>query len=308
MSFTQDRNGTVSAAKASAAKQPSEKFVLKDHYSYQELEELVAFLYSPDGCPWDQKQTHESIKGSLVEEAWEAVDAIEEGRADRLADELGDVLLQVIFHAEMGRVAGTFSMDDVLRNVCRKLISRHSHIFAQDSATDPQEVRALWESNKIKEKGLQSESEVLRDVPSSLPALSRSYKIQKKAAACGFDWPDTEGTRAKLAEEAQELAEVEQQMAAPDLNKAETNRLRQRLEEEAGDLLFAAVNHLRKLSIDPELALNQANKKFIRRFSQMEALATEKGQALRDLSLEAMDQLWEQVKTQEKLGEQNAFR
>jgi tetrapyrrole methylase family protein/MazG family protein len=304
MSSTHDRNETPSAAKASASMKPSEKFVLKDHYSYDELVDLVAFLYSPAGCPWDQKQTHESIKGSLVEEAWEAVDAIEQGRDDRLADELGDVLLQVIFHAEMGRVAGSFSMDDVLRNVCRKLISRHSHIFAQDTASDPKEVRELWESNKIKEKGLKSETDVLRDVPRSLPALSRSYKIQKKAAACGFDWPNAEGARAKLAEEAQELAEVEAQIQAAhskaSLSKAEADRLNERLAEEAGDLLFAAVNYLRKLGIDPELALNQANEKFIRRFSQIEDLATEQDQALRGMSLEEMDQLWEKVKAQEK--------
>lgn len=282
---------------------PQDKFVLKDNYTFQELKDLVAFLYSPEGCPWDRVQTHQSIKGSLVEEAWEAVDAIEADRPDLLADELGDVLLQVVFHAEMARVAGSFSMQDVLRHICHKLISRHSHIFAQDKASDPQSVLQLWNANKKREKGLKSETEVLEDVPKSLPALTRAYKIQKKAADCGFDWPEVKGARDKVQEELGELEEAGQayfQAKSQDPDGPALQNLKSQLEEEAGDLLFAVVNTLRKLKVDPEIALNLANKKFIRRFGQMEALAKEQDKSLRDMDLEGMDQLWDAVKSQEK--------
>lgn len=264
------------------------QFVLKENYSFEELLELVAFLYGPEGCPWDREQTHQSIKGSMVEEAWEAVDAIELGDQDKLADELGDVLLQVVFHAEIGRAAGDFSINQVIGNICRKLISRHTHIFASDQAEDAQAVLATWEANKKIEKELETETDVLLDVPRSIPALSRAYKVQKKAANCGFDWPDVSGAEAKIREETQELiqASVKQDKTA--------------LAEEAGDLLFAAVNTLRHLKVDPELALNQATDKFIRRFSQVEDQATQQGRKLREMTLEEMDALWDKAKAIEK--------
>lgn len=268
-------------------------FVIKDHYSFQELLDLMAFLRGPQGCPWDRAQTHDSIKGSMIEEAWEAVDAIESGKPERLQDELGDVLLQVIFHAQIGQDAEEFNIDGVLAGLCRKLISRHTHIFGHDQAADPDTVLKTWADNKKVEKGLKSETDVLRDVPRHIPALSRSHKLQKKAAACGFDWPEVSGAADKIQEEAYELFAVYEDQELSDEAR------QKRLAEEGGDLLFAVVNVLRFLKVDPELALNQANDKFIRRFAGMEAKAEAQGQKLQDMSLEEMDALWEAVKAEE---------
>lgn len=285
------------------------QYVIKDQYSFEELVNLVRFLQSPEGCPWDKVQTHESIQGSLVEEAWEAVDAIQDGRPERLSDELGDVLLQVIFHSEIARKAGTFDIEDVKCALGHKLISRHTHIFAEDKANNPDSVIKTWENNKKEEKGLRTETDVLRDVPKSLPALTRSYKLQKKAANCGFDWPDTDGCIEKIREEAEELLEAKEAWdsqagdkahSAPCEEDAATKQAREHLVEEAGDLLFAVVNLLRKMKIDPEVALNQCSEKFLRRFARMEDLAKENGNELRDLDLEAMDKFWDKAKEEER--------
>lgn len=268
-------------------------FKLQDHYSFQDLLDLMAFLRSPEGCPWDRVQSHDSIKGSMIEEAWEAVDAIESGKPDRLQDELGDVLLQVVFHAQIAQDQEEFNIDQVIAGLCRKLIRRHSHIFGQDHAEDPDTVLKTWAENKKVEKGLKTETDVLRDVPRHIPALSRAYKLQKKAAACGFDWPEISGAAAKIQEESEELMAVyEDPDTCPETAK-------QRLAEEGGDLLFAVVNVLRFMKIDPEIALNQANDKFIRRFAGMEDKAGAQGHMLADLSLEEMDELWKQVKAEE---------
>lgn len=286
------------------------QYAIKEQYSFAELLNLVRFLQSPEGCPWDKVQTHESIQGSLVEEAWEAVDAIKDGRAERLSDELGDVLLQVLFHAEIARKAGSFDIEDVKRALAHKLISRHTHIFAEDTADNPDSVIKTWESNKKSEKGLHTETDVLRDVPKSLPALTRAYKLQKKAANCGFDWPDTDGCIEKIKEEATELKEAkdawDKQVAdkgefAPNEEDMETRKAREHLQEEAGDLLFAMVNLLRKMKIDPELALHKCSEKFLIRFARMEDLALEQGHELRQLDLEAMDKFWDEAKAEERM-------
>lgn len=229
----------------------------------------------------------------MIEEAWEAVDAIESGKPERLQDELGDVLLQVVFHAQIAQDQQEFDIDQVIAGLCRKLISRHTHIFGQDQAEDPDTVLKTWADNKKLEKGLRTETEVLQDVPRHIPALSRSYKLQKKAAACGFDWPELSGAADKIQEEAGELFDICEDQALDDAAR------QKRLAEEGGDLLFAVVNVLRFLKVDPELALDQANEKFIRRFAGMEVKADAQGQKLRDMSLEEMDRLWDAVKAEE---------
>lgn len=271
-------------------------FTLKDRYSFEELLAIMSFLRSPDGCPWDREQTHQSIKSSVVEEAWETVDAIESGRPERIKDELGDVLLQVVFHAQMAKEAEHFDMDDVIANLSRKLISRHTHLFGDDDASTPEEVLLTWEENKQKEKGLRSETETLREVPSSLPALARAYKVQKKAANCGFDWPDVTGALKKVGEEYEEVKEV---ILKDDLT-ARSEISKRELEEEAGDLLFAIVNTLRHLKVDPEIALRHATEKFIRRFARVEKAAEGEGRKLKGMSLEEMDALWDKAKEKER--------
>lgn len=305
-----------------------ERFPLKEQYSFEELLELMAFLRSPIGCPWDREQTHESIKSSLIEEAWESLDALESQRPERLQDELGDLLLQVVFHAQIAADQGDFTIDDIISGLCRKLISRHTHLFSDDSAADPESVLNLWDKNKKKEKGLHSATEVLEDIPLAFPALARAHKLQKKAAKYGFDWPDAEGPKAKITEELAEVeaAEAHYQEVKQQADQVEPARPRKTaahhradsdeavveasahreaaaakadVEKEAGDLLFAVVNYLRKLNISPELALHQGNQKFLSRFRRMEALMQADHRHWEDMDLEEMDHYWDQAKAGE---------
>ncbi|MGI6157951.1 MAG: nucleoside triphosphate pyrophosphohydrolase [Saccharofermentanales bacterium] len=261
---------------------------VKDHYTVDELLAIMAYLRSDRGCPWDRAQTHESVQGNLLEEAYEGVDAIQSGDPDKLCEELGDILMQVVFHAQMADEAGRFAFEDVVDGICRKLISRHSHLFGDDVATTPDAVLATWEKNKRKEKGQTTTSEALADVPRAMPALTRAFKLQKKAANVGFDWPNVDGSKAKIIEETRELFEA--------IDQGEATHIR----EEAGDLLFAVVNTLRILHVDPEAALTGCSEKFIRRFRAMEALALERGDAIEGMTLEEMDRLWDAVKAKER--------
>lgn len=261
-----------------------EEIKKKDNYTLSDLIDLMTYLHSPEGCPWDRVQTHESLRKNLIEEAYEAVDAIDSRDDNRIVDEMGDVLMQVIFHAELGRKRGAFSMDDIIDAIVTKLISRHTHLFGDDSAGDAASALTTWEANKREEKGFLSVAESLADVPKGLPALLRAYKIQKKAAAVGFDWPDAEGAAAKVAEEMAELKEA----------KADQT------EQEAGDLLFAAVNYVRLLGLEPEVALSRANEKFVRRFTKLEEKVNQAGQDVRELGLSALDEVWDEVKREEK--------
>jgi len=165
-------------------------------------------LRSENGCPWDKAQTHDSIKKNLLEEAYETIDAIESGDPAQMADELGDVLMQVVFHAQMASEQNAFDFDTVVSNICRKLVSRHTHLFGQDQADTPEAVLDTWEKNKLKEKGFESQSQVLVDVPRSLPALQRAFKVQQKAAQVGFDWDNSDGPKAKILEELDEIQEI----------------------------------------------------------------------------------------------------
>ena len=271
---------------------------VKDNYQIDDLRDLLAFLRSPEGCPWDRIQTHDSIKHNLIEEAYEVVDAIQSGNSCSLKDELGDLLMQVVFHARMAEERGEFDFNDVVTAVSRKLISRHTHIFGDDVAANPEQVLQTWEENKKIEKGLRSQTDVLCDVPRTLPALTRAFKVQKKAAQVGFDWPDSSGSKAKIIEELDEIQElIDPAQACPRAEIAAGDITRQKeLEREAGDLLFAVVNYLRSLKIEPELALNLSTDSFIRRFAQMEALAATGNNELGNLSLTELDALWNQAK------------
>lgn len=278
-------------------------FIIKDQYSMQELLQVMAFLRSDQGCPWDKTQTHASLRKNLLEEAYEAIDAIDSGRPERLCDELGDVLMQVVFHAQLAMEAGEFTFDDVVGSICRKLISRHTHLFGDDHAETPEAVLATWEKNKLKEKGHLTQSQVLDDVPHSLPALHRSYKVQHKAAQVGFDWSDEIGPRLKITEELDEIEECissTRKAVSEGLLSPEAADLA--LEDEVGDLLFSMVNYARHLKVQPEIALTAATDKFIRRFTRLEELASLKGQALADVDFETLDQFWEQVKIEENRG------
>lgn len=278
----------------------SPTFTVKTHYTIEELRLIMAFLRSENGCPWDKVQTHDSIKKNLLEEAYEAIDAIDSGVPDRLSDELGDVLMQVVFHAQMADEKDEFDFDDVVSGICRKLISRHTHLFGEDKAKTPDAVLDNWEKNKRKEKGHQFLSQVLEDVPRSLPALQRGFKVQQKAAQVGFDWDTAEGPREKIAEELSEIDEIlvatQQAVAAGHMSAEQAGR---EVAAEVGDLLFATVNYARHLNVQPEMALTLTTDKFIRRFTAMEELAAEDGIELDSLSLTELDSLWEAAKTLE---------
>ena len=272
-------------------------------YTIEDLIAVVRRLFAPDGCPWDRAQTHDSLRRNLPEEAYEAVDAIDSGRSERIADELGDVLLQVLMHSAIAERDGEFLFDDVTDNLSRKLISRHSHVFGTDTADSPDAVLTVWDKNKMREKGHASFSETLTDVPAGLPALMRADKLQKRAAKAGFDWPDAAGAREKINEELAEVEDVLLKNGKPLYEKLSAEKdaaVHREAEAEVGDLLFACVNYARLLGIDPEIALNRTNAKFIRRFTGVEGLAQKDGRKLDEMSLEEMDLLWDQVKKTEK--------
>ena len=257
-------------------------FQYKDSYGVKDLEEIVRLLRAPGGCPWDAEQTHQSIRRNFLEEAYEAVEAIDEGSPEHLEEELGDVLLQVVMHARMEQEAGRFDLDGVADGICKKLIYRHPHVFGDVAVSGTGEVLSNWEALKRKEKGQATNTDALEAVARALPALWRAEKVQKKARKAGFDWPDVSGALDKLSEELEELKTA----AAEGTNVA----------EELGDLLFSAVNAARFLKVDPEDALNGATDKFIGRFRKVEAQAAAQGKAMEDMGLEELDALWERAK------------
>lgn len=250
-------------------------FERKARYGVDDLRRIVHLLRSPDGCPWDGVQTHQSLRRQLLEEAWEVVDAIDRGDAAALREELGDVLLQVVFHADIEADAGRFDLDDVADGICRKMISRHPHVFGDGEA-------ASWEELKRREKGQRTTAQAMDEVARSLPGLWRAEKIQGKAADAGFDWPDISGALAKLDEEVRELHEAVKTGCG--------------VEEELGDVLFAAVKTARFAGVDPERAIAATCEKFIRRFRAVEEGAAAQGRAVQDLSAAEMTALWEHAK------------
>lgn len=253
----------------------------KEQYTIDDLFEILSILRGENGCPWDRVQTHETIKKNMIEECYEAVDALDNGDDHDFANELGDVLLQVAFHSQLAEERGAFDFNVVLNEVCRKLITRHTHVFGDDKAKDAKEALNTWEENKKKEKQLDSYTAALKDVPSYLPALMRAEKVQKKAAAPGFDWDNIDDVYKKIAEEVEEVKAAKTQ---------------QEKEEELGDLLFAVVNLGRFLKVNSETALSAATNKFIRRFAKMEEAVKAENKDLSELNLHEMDEFWEKIK------------
>lgn len=257
-------------------------FVKKEAYGLQDLREIVSILRAPGGCPWDREQDHKSLRRALLEESCEVIEAINEEDPDHLKEELGDVLLQVVFHADIERQAGRFDLDDVADGICKKLIFRHPHVFGDVTVQNSDEVLVNWDALKRQEKDQETYTDTLTAVAKSLPALWRAEKVQKKAKKAGFDWSGYAGALDKLSEELSELKDAIAQG---------TN-----VEEELGDLLFSAVNVSRFLKADPEEALNAATEKFISRFAKVEALALAEGKDMARMSPEELDKLWEQAK------------
>lgn len=254
------------------------------HYTLESLTAIMEKLRSDQGCPWDREQTHQSLTRYLIEEAYEVIDAIEQQDPQALAEELGDVLLQIVFHAQIASENGQFTMDDVLKAVCEKMIRRHPHVFADTEINSVEDVLSNWEAIKKREKANQDRKSLLDGIPKHLPALLRAEKIQSKAAKVGFDWNDISGTIAKLEEE---IEEFKQAVAAANHGD---------MEAEIGDLFFSLVNVCRFLNINPERTLNLTTNKFIRRFQYMEKQAALNNRELNTMSLAEMDQLWETAK------------
>lgn len=257
-------------------------FQMAENYSMEDLLKIMQLLRAPGGCPWDRAQTHQSIRANMLEEAYEAADAIDRMDMDNLKEELGDVLLQVVFHASMAREAGAFGFDDVVDGICKKLVYRHPHVFGTVEARDPDGALSAWDAQKRKEKGQSTAGDAMDSVARALPALTRAAKLQSKAAKAGFDWREVSPALDKLSEELEEFRTAVRE----DSN----------VEEELGDLLFAAVKAGRFAGVDSEAALQGACEKFIRRFRAVEALAEGPLDALDVPELEA---LWRRAKEQE---------
>jgi MazG family protein len=254
------------------------------------LIDIITLLRSEEGCPWDKVQTHQSIRGCMIEEAYEVADAIDKLDMDNLEEELGDVLLQVVFHAGLGKETQKFDLKSIANRECEKMLRRHPHVFLNKNSESIDKVLEKWENVKRNEKGTATHTDSMMNVPNALPALIRSYKIQKKAAEVGFDWENVSGAFSKVKEETCELLEIYQ-------GNDETSIM-----EEVGDLLFAVVNVARFLGVNPEDALNFTSSKFIDRFGFIEQSASNQGKQLEDMSLEEMDKLWEQAKTRSRIN------
>ncbi|EYE87901.1 nucleotide pyrophosphohydrolase [Fervidicella metallireducens AeB] len=258
----------------------------KSKYDFKDLLDVMEKLRGEDGCPWDREQTHESLKRYLIEEAYEVIDAIDKDDMDNLCEELGDVLLQIVFHSQIAKEFGEFSISEVITGITDKMIKRHPHVFGEDVCKNSDEVLKNWEERKREEKNLKTYTEALKSIPSSLPALMRSYKVQEKAAEVGFDWDKVEDAVNKIYEELKELLEV---------YKTNENG---KIIEEMGDLLFAVVNVARFLDINPEFALTKTAEKFITRFEYIEKTAIKNGIKMEEMTLEEMDMLWNEAKNQ----------
>jgi MazG family protein len=285
---------------------------------------IMERLRAPGGCPWDREQTFDSIKPYTLEETYEVLEAIDNRDWEELTGELGDLLLQVLFYSEMAKEQGTFSIDDVLDRLSRKLVDRHPHVFGDIKADTPAEVKRNWEALKTEErkKRFQGTADaadsaakpapsILAGISSSMPSLLEAQKLSSRAAQVGFDWPDMEGLFDKLSEETSELRQHLREFPAPGPRPegrglAGSGRqslpedLKARLEEEVGDLFFVLVNIARYLSIDPESALRKTNRKFRRRFEWMERRLHESGSAPESVSMDELESLWQQAKQQEK--------
>ncbi|NLZ48347.1 MAG: nucleoside triphosphate pyrophosphohydrolase [Clostridiales bacterium] len=266
-------------------------YIPKDLDNYKDFYDLVNImerLRGDNGCPWDKEQTHESLKRYLVEECYEVLEAIDQEDEDKITEELGDVLLQVVFHSVIAEEEGYFTIRDVIEGICNKMIQRHPHVFGDVTAENSKQVLKNWEEIKKEEQGMTTLTEEMEHIAKNLPALMRAEKVQNKAKKVGFDWDRVEDALDKVLEEFKELKEVY------------NGESRARILEEMGDLLFSVVNVSRFLEVNPEEALNSTTKKFIDRFKFIEEAATEKGLKLESMTLEQMDELWIKAKNLKK--------
>jgi tetrapyrrole methylase family protein / MazG family protein len=252
--------------------------------NFPDLVALVAKLRSPDGCPWDRKQTPESLKPFLIEECYEVIEALDEGSPAKVKEELGDLLFQIIFHARIAEEQGSFTMNDVITDNIQKMIRRHPHVFGDARLSTDKEVLASWEEIKKKEKGYEERKSILEGVPRHLPALLRARSLQERAARVGFDWKHIDEALPKLDEE---LAEFKASLKKEDSVG---------IEEELGDVFFMLVNISRFLGVNPEDALRKTISKFIHRFRYIEEHAADAGKSLNDMTLDEMEQLWQESK------------
>lgn len=256
----------------------------KSKYTFEDLKDIVTLLRSEDGCPWDRVQTHESLKNATLEEIYEVLEAIDNKDMENLKEELGDVLLHVVFHSSIATENNIFDVNDVIDGICKKLIRRHPHVFEEKQDKSTEEVITTWNEIKKIEKNNISYSNDMKNIPKALPALLRAEKVQKKAKEVGFDFEHWNQAFAKIHEELGELEE-----ALESGNKC-------KIMEEYGDLLFAMVNFSRFFKLNPEFSLTNATEKFINRFEGIETLAKQKGLVMGDISLTELDKLWEQYK------------
>ncbi len=291
---------TKKAKKLRRNDKPAKQKQLTPGQWFEKLVAVQARLRAPNGCPWDREQTHQSLRTYLIEEAYEVLEALESGNDAKFAEEMGDLLLQIVFHSQIASEEGRFTVAEVIREIHDKMIRRHPHVFGKTRAKDSAEVLRNWEQIKAQERrsrGNKSDSKAGDNVPKevslmdgvsrALPATLEGFQLTRKASRIGFDWEDSSGVFEKMQEETEEL------------KKALRERDHLKMEEELGDLLFAAVNLSRFLEIDPEIALKKANAKFTRRFRAMERLARKNGREFRDLSREEMEAFWDAAKKSE---------
>lgn len=257
-------------------------FEPKDNYDFSDFIKLIAFLRSEKGCPWDREQTHESIKMNLLEEAYELYEALEGVDEEHLIEELGDLLMQVLFHSRIAEESGRFNIDTVSDAACKKLVHRHPHVFSNVNVNDSDEVLQNWDNIKRRDRGQQKEHSAMNGISSALPALMRAQKIQSRAGKIGFDWPDVQGAFSKLEEEVSELKD------------GMDNNNRENIAEELGDIIFSAVNVARFYNLDTEEVVLKSCEKFIKRFEYMEEKAESKGIKLGELSLSEMEEIYQQ--------------
>src|ERR1051326_6774127 len=276
--------------------EPMERVPKTTGEKFERLVQIMATLRGPSGCPWDKEQDFNSLKPMLVEEVYEVLEAVENNDFDGIAEELGDLLLHIVFHAYLGQEAGHFDINTVIDTISAKLIRRHPHVFGNATAGTADEVIKNWEATKAKEKEQRVASRtpeqrsILEGIPSKLPAIHEAHQISSRAARVGFDWPDIDGIFDKLQEEVRELKDV--------ISGPADDKRRERLEDEIGDILFVVVNISRYLEVDSESALKRANRKFKSRFQYMEGELTRQGKALDQVPLEEMEALWQKAKSE----------
>ena len=259
-------------------------FEFKNNYNVDDLVRIMEILRSEEGCPWDREQTHDTIRNNFLEEVYEVCDAIDRDSKEDMKEELGDVLLQVVFHTQIEKEKNGFDLSEVADGVCKKLILRHPHIFGDVKADTSEKVLENWDKIKMEEKGQESYTDTLKSVPAAFPALMRAAKVQKRAAKANFDWDDVYEPLFKVGEELSELEEA-----------IESGCMRS-ICEEFGDLLFAVVNVSRFIKVDSEEALNRATDKFIARFAEVEKVCGDRGIDMKNSSLEELDAIWDEVK------------